>query len=92
MDTHIALLIKWIKNPKSVTRKELIDNANVALADSPTIGHSITVLASVSAADSVVSAAKSTNKVANIKLSKLAYNRTINFVNTYLSTNRLSAH
>lgn len=87
MNARIALVIKWIKKPKSVTRKELIDNANAALADSPVVAQSIITQAAVSAADSVVSAARNTNKVVNRKLSKIQRDRAINLVNTHLTTN-----
>lgn len=88
MHTRIALLIKWIKKPESVTRKEIVDNANAALVDSPIIAHSIITQAAIAAADSVVSAARNTNKVANKKLSRIQYNRAVILVNTYLSTNQ----
>lgn len=80
----MALVIKWIKNPASVTRKELVDNANAALADSPIIYQSITAQAAVSAANSVVSASKTKNKVAYRKMAKLQKNDAIKHVNTYL--------
>lgn len=85
MNTRIALVIKWIKNPSSVSREELIDNANAALADSPVVAHSLITQAAVAAADSVVTAERLTSKVANKKLSKISYSRAVNCVNTYLS-------
>jgi|TARA_R110002060_G_scaffold9059_1_gene13494 hypothetical protein len=88
MNPRMALVIKWIKNPSSVSREELVNNANVALADSPAAAPSITTQAAVAAADSIVSAERTTNKVANKKLSKWAFNRAINCVNSYLSAKK----
>ena len=88
MNTRIALLIKWIKNPESVTRKEIVDNANAAIVDGPIINQTIITQAAVAAADSVVSAARNTNKVANKKLSQIQYNKAVGHVNAYLSTNQ----
>lgn len=85
MSTRIALVIKWIENPESVSREELINNGNAAISESPLVAHSLITQAAVAAADSVVAAARITDKVANRKLSRHAYNRAVKCVDAYLA-------